>query len=190
MYKNIYLKIYICILMTKSDKIIPIRIAERIASDLDSLVLQGFFPNRNECIRAGIRALIGQYNKNKPDRKEISKILSNYIIDEYQERVYCVVLFGSVAQMKDSLESDVDLFVLTRQPWNYTERNELFQKIYQLLKKIDIIVSVVFEDLNAFLDALSEKLTFEFNIYTKGIVLNGEFPVPKTIFQDKGERKD
>jgi len=161
------------------DKIIPIRISENLVKDLDDLVLQEIFRNRNEGIREGIRALIRYYNNAKSNRKDIAKILANFIQLQFPSDIHTIILFGSVAYNKDTPDSDIDLFILTRGSWTYAQKGELFQKIVLLLQKLDVVISLHFEDIQNFYEALNENLIFEREIYENGIILCGEIPLKK-----------
>ena len=157
-------------------RIIPIRISEGLVIDLDELIQRGTFRNRNEGIRAGLRALITHYREKGSKKKDIARIIANYIYTQYSGQVHTIVLFGSVAQDIDNAESDIDLFVLTQNPWSYAERDALFQSVAHLIQNLDVIPSLHFEDVRTFSVALNEHLIFENDIYKKGIVLRGNFP--------------
>lgn len=156
------------------DKIIPIRISESLITELDILIHQGIFRNRNEAIRAGLRALIMHYRKKMPEKEDLARLLANYIFIQFPEQVHAIILFGSVAQNKNHAESDIDLFILTLNYWTYAKRDELFQSVVHLLQKLDIILSLHFEDIQMFQEALNDNLTLEKDIYQKGKVLCGE----------------
>ena len=168
------------------DKIIPVRISDTIIKRLDLLIHEGIFRNRNEVIRTGLRALINYYRKYFQNKSEIARIISNYIFDKFSDEIYSIILFGSVALNLDNKDSDIDLFILTRDRWSYTKRATVYEIILPLLYKLDVVISLHFEELNLFQVAIQDDLIFEKGIYKNGIVLSGVNPIN---FKNRSGRK-
>lgn len=161
------------------DKNIPLRVNNELTKKIDKLVKKGIFRNRNEGIREGIRQLIKKYDSQKESnikKAQIAQIIANYLQLYYSEELEAIILFGSVAKGTDSEDSDIDILVLTRNKYSYTQKLHIINKIVHLTQGLDYIISLQFEATQKYLERIKEKFTFESNVAKEGKVLGGIIP--------------
>ena len=170
--KFIYL-IYNCIFM---DKVVPIRMTDALVREIDSMVEKRLFRNRNEVIREGIRSIIKEYHSDMANRKLIAHIVANYLVLSYKDFIQTIILFGSVAQGTDDIESDIDLLVLTQTKISYNQKLELTDKIVKLLQKLDYVISLQFQTYDEFIEGVKANFDFETSLFHQGKVLAGTVP--------------
>jgi Arc/MetJ-type ribon-helix-helix transcriptional regulator len=161
------------------DKIIPLRLDEAMAGQVDRLVTEGIFRSRNEGIRAGVREVLRQHQGSRSARRAvIAKLVANHLMQLHGDLIHAIVLFGSVANARDTEYSDIDVFVLTRQDLNYDEEGKMIEDMTELMWGVDELVSLQSEPIEIFSNAIRRGFEFETNIHAKGIVLAGAYPPP------------
>lgn len=161
------------------DKNIPLRVNNELTNKIDELIKKGLFRNRNEGIREGIRQLIKKYDSQKESnlkKTQLAQIIANYLEMHYSEDIEAIILFGSVAKGTDSEDSDIDILVLTRKKYSYTERLHIINQIVNLTQGLGYIISLQFETTQYYLERIKEKFTFESNVAKEGKILRGIVP--------------
>ena len=102
----------------------------------------------------------------------ISKILEKtktFLQKTYQENLDKVILFGSRARGDHHSDSDLDILIVLKQPFNYSqeiERTSIF--IAELSLECDLVISRVFAESN---DFYSKNTPFFINVRREGISL-------------------
>lgn len=158
------------------DKIIPLRIGKALIQKIDQMIGQGIFRNRNEGIREGIRLLIKNYTNQLFSKQIIAKIIANYLIFTHSEFIKAIILFGSVAYGNDKEESDIDLLVLTEKELSYHQKFEVTNEIVLLIRRLEYIISLHFQNIDTFMQGVKDNFSFETNIYKNGKFLAGTIP--------------
>jgi uncharacterized protein len=105
-------------------------------------------------------------------RHEITAILSslsNYLQQEYQERLDRVILFGSEARGEAAPESDIDVLIVLKDPVNASaELERTSQFIAQLCLEHSVLISRLFMPKSRF---ETESAPLLRNIRKEGILL-------------------
>jgi len=161
------------------DKNIPLRVNNELTKKIDELIKKEIIKNKNEGIREGIRQLIKKYDSQKESnlkKTQIAKIIANYLQLYYSEDLEVIILFGSVAKGTDSEDSDIDILVLTRKKYSYTQKLHIINQIVHLTQGVDYIISLQFETTKKYLERIKEKFTFESNVAKEGKILGGIIP--------------
>ncbi len=161
------------------DKNIPLRVNIELTKKIDELIKKGIFRNRNEGIREGIRLLIKKYDSQKESnikKAQFAQIIANFLQLYYSEELEAIILFGSVAKGTDSETSDIDILVLTRKKYSYSQKLHIINQIVHLTQKLDYIISLQFETTQKYLERIKENFTFESNVAKEGKVLGGIIP--------------
>ena len=82
------------------------------------------------------------------NRREILTLLTSlreYLQQEYQERLICVILFGSQARGDATAASDIDVLIVLQDPVNASaELNRTSQFIAQLCLDHNLLISRLF----------------------------------------------
>jgi len=161
------------------DKNIPLRVNNELTKKIDELIKKGIFRNRNEGIREGIRQLIKKYDSQKESnlkKAQLAQIIANYLKLYYSDDLEAIILFGSVAKGTDREDSDIDILVLTRIKYSYTQKLHIINKIVHLTQGVGYIISLQFETTKKYLERIKEKFTFESNVAKEGKLLGGIIP--------------
>ncbi len=104
-----------------------------------------------------------------PQLKTILEELSREIKKIYQEKLSQIILYGSQARREAQIDSDLDILIVLKQPFNYSEEIEkTSQVIADLSLKYNILISRSFIDKQRL---TSENSPFIRNIHKDGIVL-------------------
>ncbi len=102
------------------------------------------------------------YNEQKALEGIIQKIPSSYPM------INRIILYGSKARGDFIEESDVDILFITDQPVARAIKFELYDIIYELQIKYDVVISAVF---SAAMDSQSSAKPFLRQIHLEGITL-------------------
>jgi len=163
-----------------SDKNIPLRVNIELTKKIDELIKKGIFRNRNEGIREGIRQLIKKYDSQMDanlNKEQLAQVIANYLQLYYPEELETIILFGSVAKGTDSENSDIDILVLTRNKYSYSQKLHIINQIVHLTQSLDYIISLQFETTQKYLECVKKNFTFESNVAKEGKVLAGNMPI-------------
>lgn len=161
------------------DKNIPLRVNNELTNKIDDLIKKGIFRNRNEGIREGIRQLIQKYDSQKDSnlkKTQLAQIIANYLKLYYTEDLEAIILFGSVAKGTDSENSDIDILVLTRKKYSYSQKLHIINQIVHLTQGVDYIISLQFETSQRYLERIKGNYSFESNVSKEGKLLGGNIP--------------
>ncbi len=102
----------------------------------------------------------------------ITKILEKtkiFLQKTYQDNLDKVILFGSRARGDHHADSDLDILIVLKQPFNYSqeiEKTSIF--IAELSLEFDLVISRVFTENN---DFQSKNTPFFLNVRKEGITL-------------------
>lgn len=155
------------------DKIIPIRIDYQLVQQIDKIVSQGYFKNRTEGIRSGIRTILSKYTAVNLNKRIIAKLIANFLLYTHQQYILTIYLFGSVATNTDSEYSDIDLLVITNDLLSYQDREKINFEIITIFEDLAPLISLHFETLQEFTHGVKEHYDFETKIFQNGIKLRG-----------------
>ncbi|MGK7933883.1 MAG: nucleotidyltransferase domain-containing protein [Microcystaceae cyanobacterium] len=103
-----------------------------------------------------------------PLLKQIIKQFKTFVQDLYGVRLDKLILFGSQARGEATLESDVDILIVTHQKLTKQERQQLIQFISQIAISDDVLINFVEMNPPKF---DSEKSPLLLNIHREGIIL-------------------
>lgn len=159
------------------EETISLKINSKLIEKIDSLVKKGIYRNRSDFIREAIQLLV-KSNLNKiSDKHLIANLVSNYLIFTQKDNIQATILFGSVAEGFDTEESDIDLYILTKKELSYNERFVIINQVISLLDKLNYIVSLHFQPINDFIQAVKDNYTFETNLLERGEILVGNIEI-------------
>jgi predicted nucleotidyltransferase len=100
---------------------------------------------------------------------DILNILKEYFSQVYQDRLERIILFGSRARGDQKFDSDIDILVVLKGVFNYSQEIERTGDfISSLSLENNVVISRAFVDLQTF---LSENSPFLLNVKREGIVL-------------------
>ncbi len=155
-------------------RIIPLRLEDAMADQLDRLVAAGVFLNRNDGIRAGVREALKRFAGNTTAaRNALARVIANYLIISQQGKIEAIALFGSVAAGRDVPGSDIDILVITNGPTSYDVELARVREVGLLTQGIDEQVSLHHESSVDFASGLEHGFEFETGIVARGILLAG-----------------
>jgi predicted nucleotidyltransferase len=102
-------------------------------------------------------------------RSDVLHTLKDYFKQIYQDRLDKIILFGSRARGDERLDSDIDILVVLKGVFNYSQEIERTGDFVSCLSlENNIVISRAFVDLQTF---LSEDSPFLLNVKREGIVL-------------------
>lgn len=126
------------------DKIIPVRMDERLVNQLDALVERGLYSNRTEAIRSSVRTLIEEHGELHSELLIVSRIAKAVIQEEGGENISKVILYGSVAEGGAGEESDIDIFVVVKggdpREWRMKFNELIYPMILEIGRQISLVV--------------------------------------------------
>ncbi len=162
------------------EKVVPTKLDRRLVEELDKLVGQGLYASRSEAIRSAVRELVTKsYLSLQEFHEKIAKIASELIVQQFGERVSDVILYGSVAKGAASVESDIDLLVLTTEEEGTEGFREMDREIVRTTYSIDLAAGVVTTPLlmsrKRLMALVEEGYTFAMEILESGLQLHGDF---------------
>jgi predicted nucleotidyltransferase len=155
------------------EKTISLRIENKLIEKIDLMVKKGIYNDRSDLIREAIQLLVDGHGNKISDKYIIANLISNYLFFSQKDYIQAVILFGSVAEGFDTEESDIDLLILTKKEISYKEKFRITNRIVSLLDKLNYIVSLHFQHINDFIQAIEDNYNFEKKILEKGEVLVG-----------------
>ena len=107
--------------------------------------------------------------KNRDDKEMFADIVQA-ILSVMGDDVTEIILYGSVARGDNTWESDVDIAVLTTKHYNWREKKEFYDSLWEYDWKYNTIFSIVPIFLDEF-NALKNERLFYRNIVKDGIIL-------------------
>ena len=126
-------------------------------------------PTMLESISINIKKLTKMTTLLKPQLKTILEELSREIKKIYQEKLSQIILYGSQARGEAQIDSDVDILIVLKKPFNYSEELEkTSQLIADLSLKYNTLISRSFIDKQRL---TSDNSPFIRNINKDGIIL-------------------
>lgn len=104
-----------------------------------------------------------------PNLPEIIESIKSWFKAHYSEQIVQIVLYGSQARGEAQPDSDIDLLIVMKSAFNYTEEIEKTSRIIQELSlKYDTVISRSFVSEQRF---NQEKSPFLLNVHREGVVL-------------------
>lgn len=82
-----------------------------------------------------------------------------------------VILFGSKARGDSSLDSDIDLLLLTTQPLHWKERHAIVDALFEVEMKHGVVISIVANTLHDWQDGLCTVLPIHDEIDREGVII-------------------
>lgn len=112
--------------------------------------------------------------KNKELIAKIGKEITAHLVGLYGEKVKSIILYGSYARGDNDEQSDMDIMVLFDCPYEETVgfRREISKVASRIGLENDILVSIVFRDIDSFIKDY-DILPFYQNIIKEGQILYG-----------------
>ena len=127
-------------------------------------------------LRFNYRGTVRSTKKNKKNQNmetlTVNKILAKvktFLQKTYQDKLDQVILFGSRARGDHHAGSDVDILIVLKEPFNYSqevEKTSVF--ISELSLECDLVISRVFAETK---DLNSKNTPFFMNIRKEGVIL-------------------
>ncbi len=100
---------------------------------------------------------------------EIIEFIKNWFNTHYSEQVVKIILYGSQARGEAKPDSDIDLLIVMKYAFNYSDEIERTSEVIQELSlKYDTVISRAFVSEQRF---NQEKSPFILNVHREGIVL-------------------
>jgi predicted nucleotidyltransferase len=100
---------------------------------------------------------------------EIIEFITNWFNTHYSEQVVKIILYGSQARGEAKPDSDIDLLIVMKYAFNYSDEIEKTSEVIQELSlKYDTVISRAFVSEQRF---NQEKSPFILNVHREGIVL-------------------
>ncbi len=104
--------------------------------------------------------------------KHIREVLSKCV--EAVHRIYPqaqIILYGSQARGDASLESDMDILILTASELSAREKNTLHDRVYEIGLEADIVISVLIKSTPYWESAISQASPLYKSIQSEGILV-------------------
>lgn len=155
--------------------VIPVRVSKGVAKKIKELVDLGVYPSRSGLVREAVRRLLASEGLSW-QRSLLGKAIANlasHIIAWNEESVSDIILFGSVARGEASVESDVDLLVLTENAEAWIIRRRLYDLVYPLVLAFGVDISLIVVEKARFTDMVKRKDPFATSILKEGVQLYG-----------------
>ncbi len=110
------------------------------------------------------------FNKMKHQKlPEIIEFIKNWFKTHYSEQVVQIILYGSQARGEAKPDSDIDLLIVMKSAFNYSDEiKKTSEFIQELSLKYDTVISRAFVSEQRF---NQEKSPFILNVHREGIVL-------------------
>jgi predicted nucleotidyltransferase len=107
--------------------------------------------------------------------ENLKKDLINNILKINPEKI---IIFGSFSNETENMESDLDLYVVTKDlfvPENWHEKNDLYLKVSRTLRKIrtNIPIDLIVHTKSMYEEALKNKGSFVNHVLETGKVIYG-----------------
>jgi predicted nucleotidyltransferase len=102
-------------------------------------------------------------------------VLASSIIAWNEKTVTDVILFGSTARGEATLESDVDLLVLTTDPEPWKIRQRLYDLVYPIIPAFGVDVSLIVINKKNFTHMAKNQDPFATSTINEGKQLQGDF---------------
>ncbi|BAI91884.1 nucleotidyltransferase domain-containing protein [Limnospira fusiformis CCALA 023] len=100
---------------------------------------------------------------------EIIEFIKNWFKIHYSDQVVQIILYGSQARGEAKPDSDIDLLIVMKSAFNYTDEiDKTSEFIQELSLKYDTVISRAFVSEQRF---TQEKSPFLLNVHKEGIVL-------------------
>jgi len=158
------------------DLAVPTKLDVKLVEALDRLVSEGFYVSRSEAIREAVRKLTAEQYISKQNFLSImAKIASEVLVSLFGDAVTDVVLFGSVSRGDVSLDSDIDLLVLLKDPKGSPRiRRALHERIYPISLASDTPITLVAIAREEFIAWAKSKFSFAQEVVKEGVQLHGD----------------
>jgi len=155
--------------------VIPVRVPRETAEKIKEMVDSGLYPNRSTLIREGLRRLIVSEGvaAQKSTLGKAAATIASAMITWNEENVTDVILFGSVARGKATVESDVDLLVLVEKAEGWVVRQRLYDLVYPIIPALGVDVSLIVIGKKRFIRMVGEGDPFALSVMREGVQLHG-----------------
>jgi len=174
-----YQKVYLYTLRIQElvSVVVPVRVPRELAQKINELIARGLYPSRSDLIREALRRFIvseGAFTQKLAVGHSIAT-LASAIIAWNEKTVTDVILFGSTARGEATIESDIDLLILTEKTKPWMVRQRLYDLIYPIIPALGVDISLIVIDKNSFTRMIKDKDPFATSTINEGIQLQGDF---------------
>jgi len=155
--------------------VIPVRVPREVAEKIKQLVDAGLYPNRSALVREALRrlAVTEDTTGQKSTLGKAAAAIASAMIVWNEKTATDVILFGSVARGDTTVESDVDLLVLTQDAEGWVIRQRLYDLIYPIIPALGMNVSLIVIDKKQFIRTINDGDPFALSIIREGVQLHG-----------------
>jgi len=155
--------------------VIPVRVPREVAEKIKQLVDAGLYPNRSALVREALRrlAVTEDTTGQKSTLGKAAAAIASAMIVWNEKTATDVILFGSVARGDTTVESDVDLLVLTQDAEGWVIRQRLYDLIYPIIPALGMNVSLIVIDKKQFIRMINDGDPFALSIIREGVQLHG-----------------
>lgn len=156
--------------------VVPVRVPRDLAQKINELVNAGLYSSRSDLIREAIRRLIASESAltQKTRIGRAVATLASTMIAWNEKSVTDVILFGSTAREEATMESDIDLLILTENAEPWIVRQRLYDLIYPIIPALGVDISLIVINKNDFIRMAKDKEPFALSITSEGIQLQGD----------------
>jgi len=157
--------------------VVPVRVPKELAQKINELISRGLYSSRSDLIRESLRRFIVSERAftQKTSIDHVIAVLASSIIAWNEKTVTDVILFGSTARGEATLESDVDLLVLTEDPEPWKIRQRLYDLVYPIIPAFGVDVSLIVINKKNFIRMTRNQDPFATSTINEGKQLQGDF---------------
>jgi len=156
--------------------VVPVRVPRDLAQKINELINAGIYSSRSDLIREAIRRLIVSERALTQKTKigQVVATIASTMIAWNEKSVTDVILFGSTARGEATIESDIDLLILTENAEPWIVRQRLYDLIYPIIPALGVDISLIVINKNDFIRMAKDKEPFALSIISEGIQLQGD----------------
>jgi len=157
--------------------VVPVRIPEELVQKINELITRGLYSSRSDLIRESLRRFLVSESvfTQKASIGNVVIVLASSMIAWNEKTVTDIILFGSTARGEATLESDVDLLVLTADPEPWKIRQRLYDLIYPIIPAFGVDVSLIVMNEKNFIHMAKSRDPFATSVINEGKQLQGDF---------------
>jgi len=157
--------------------VVPVRLPRELAQKINELIRRGLYSSRSDLIRESLRRFVVSESAftQKTAIGHVVAALASSIIAWNEKTVTDVILFGSTARGEATLESDIDLLVLTTDPEPWKIRQRLYDLVYPIIPAFGVDVSLIVINKKNFTHMAKNQDPFTTSTINEGKQLQGDF---------------
>ena len=157
--------------------VVPVRVPKELAQKIKELISRGLYSSRSDLMRESLRRFLVSESAftQKTSIGHVVAVLASSMIAWNEKTVTDVILFGSTARGEATLESDVDLLILTTDPKPWKIRQRLYDLVYPIIPAFGVDISLIVINKKNFTHMAKNQDPFATSTMNEGKQLQGDF---------------